>query len=256
MILLAAPYGERVRLHVLWFFVRECAFFSCPILGVCFFYLKMKGSMVDFVHITKTGGTTTLQSILNANKKSACPSFKHIKQLDGSHQPTAKDILTRGKTPVTIIREPVERFESMVSYHLYGSEKYKRGKGFADNNIRNVPDFVDCLKFPESECHAMAKKNQQGFGFTWSQHFAPQTDWITKGCPECDKGTIFICNDGDLNRAVKDAFDKHGIDCNVDIKHLNVTKYNKDENQLSDEQKEWIRDLFSGDVEMWKRHCE
>ena len=79
---------------------------------------------------------------------------------------------------------------------------------------------------------------------------------LTKGCPECDKGTIFICNDGDLNRAVKDAFDKHGIDCNVDIKHLNVTKYNKDENQLSDEQKEWIRDLFSGDVEMWKRHCE
>ena len=72
--------------------------------------------MYTFVHPTKSGGTSLLNTIL-------AHYSEYFKEM--GHKYTCNE-----ENPVIVIREPFDRFLSMFNYWKYGSEKYPRDPVF------------------------------------------------------------------------------------------------------------------------------
>tara|TARA_B100001989_G_C24544869_1_gene470059 strand:- start:208 stop:960 length:753 start_codon:yes stop_codon:yes gene_type:complete len=207
-----------------------------------------------FVHIPKTGGTTLNQWIDQQHTSGLCKQIRsaHTHYLDGN---TARRM---GYQPITIIREPSERFVSSFYYWRHGSKDIAQWqRPLSWRNGQNIDDPNQFIKILSDEQHPQHKNIikviSQRDQFTHRHHFLPQNLWLNAK----DQKTIIICYDKkNLNNRIQTQFDANNINCPIhEMPNINQTLKPKQWN-LSEESIRWLKKTYSHDFELWHRHCE
>lgn len=155
------------------------------------------------------------------------------------------------KDSFAIIRHPLDRFVSAAVFALRGSEKMDVNKSTKRGDFKSLSMFVESLRNSNDPYHRSAHKiyNMKKRKTGWTA-FDPQTDWI-------NETTNILCYDKDaLQDNVNGFIKSRGIACDIDLKHVNVTKKEDFDVGLSKEQVEWIEEKYKDDFLLWEKHCE
>lgn len=199
---------------------------------------------ITFIHIPKTGGSALKHELKR------CPDVLTDKDY-GKRRHQVSSI--NANDSFAIIRHPLDRFVSAGVFALRGSEKmtFKKKKMENRKKFDSLSMFVDSLRDPDDPHYHFAhkifdmKKKKHG----WTA-FDLQTDWI-------DDSTDIVCYDKDkLQENVNGLFNKRGITCDIDLKHVNVTKKEDFDVSLSKEQIEWVEEKYRDDFILWEKHCK
>ena len=185
---------------------------------------KKKYSYV-FIHPTKCGGTAFLEYIHKNKQLNIGVNNKH--KWKCSDHPN----------PIIFLRDPVSRFLSMYNYWKHGSEKYMRTGVDSYLDHYTVDDYIN---FIETRSTALI------LGFTWEEHYAPQTNWIQ---PSDYSKTIVVIYKEDLWPSIKALLEY--IDMPVPhtpMGRVNVT--NKTVTTLEPRHVDWIRKYYEHDYEL------
>lgn len=194
--------------------------------------LKIENKKYGFVHITKTGGTA-FKLFLNKHYKKYFNIFEKMKH----HEPRAKQVIN----PITIIRDPIERYKSIYNYWRFGSTQFKRKLDW-DPDINSIHEFTQKLK---TNWRDLTKR----IDFTWEEHFLPQSEWLKNSDY---KRTIVIQYQDDLNESLNSLLDYLKIekDNKFVLKKYNVT--NKKEEDLNEEDLNFVNDLYAEDFVLFE----
>lgn len=192
--------------------------------------IKLKKLKYQFIHITKTGGTA-VKNFLNEHYKDHFETFSQLKH----HELRAKNV----KNPITIIRDPIDRYISIYNYWKKGSEAHKRQKDWV-SNIDTVHQFTEKLI---SDWDSITS----AFGYTWFEHFIPQSEWIS---PDDYSKTIIIKYKPDLNKSIQFLLDILNINKGKILKKSNIT--NKKIENLNEEDLNFINEFYKEDIKLYK----
>ncbi len=203
-----------------------------------------------YIHITKTGGNAIRAGL----EKSDCNDIAH---LDTHHMDVATLRLFSDKKPITIIRDPIDRFISAFYYWKYGSKdnkKWRRPQNWNKGDAINTPeDMIQILSNPKHPLHSITKKNISTYDvFTWSAHFHPQSTWI-KGK---DKYVAFICYDKyNLTQNIQRKFDELNITCKLPKLPVTNQSLKRSEHNLSKKAIAWLKKIYKDDFILWEKYC-
>lgn len=178
---------------------------------------------VGFVHITKTGGT----NIKDKNKNTELV-------FGGYHNEDSLYYYKKKMHCFAIIRNPIERYESLFYYNSFGSNKYKRS-----NDIQDINLFVDA-HFNDPN---FIKKFENG------TQFRKQSSWLN------DNNCYIISFDKeDLVKNIKDfLLDEFSIDYkyNFESKNINITNYSNNKVELTQSSIDKIKKMYHEDVDLY-----
>ncbi len=184
----------------------------------------MNNNQVGFIHITKSGGT----NIKDKNKNRELYFGKY-------HNEDALYYFKKKIPCFAIVRNPIERYESMFYYNTFGSNKYKKYNDIEDINIF-VNNHFDNPKF--------IKKFENG------TQFRKQVSWLN------DNSAYIILYDkenlvNNITQFLLDEFSIH-YEYNYNTKNINISK--KNENQkLNQNSIDKIKQLYHKDVQLYNK---
>ena len=183
-----------------------------------------KQRQIGFIHITKTGGTNIKDK--NQNNELYFGPYHH------EH---AKFYFNKKMPCFAIIRDPIERYESIYYYNTFGSDKYKKS-----NDIKDINLFVEKhYKNPE-----FIKKFESGV------QFRKQMYWLN------DKNAYVVLYD--KNRLIQNIenFLRNEFSIKFRYDHskrrINVTK-NSNRIPLTKESIDKIKKIYHEDVQMYNK---
>ena len=187
----------------------------------------MNNNKVGFIHITKSGGTNIKDK--NKNKELY---FGRV------HNEDALYYYKKQMPCFAIIRNPIERYESMFYYNTFGSNKYKKNNNIKDINLfvnehYNDPNFI--------------KKFENG------TQFRKQVSWLNDN--NC---YIILFDKENLVKNIKHfLLDEFSIHYNYDFKTKNINvSNNKGKVQLTQNSIDKIKELYHEDVELYNNLLE
>jgi hypothetical protein len=183
---------------------------------------------VGFIHITKTGGT----NIKDKNKN------KEL-HFGGGHLEDASYYQKKNMPSFAIIRNPIERYESMFYYNTFGSNKYRKSSDIKDINL-----FVD----KHYNCPNFINKFENG------RQFRKQISWLNNN--NC---YVILYDKINLVKNIKQfLFDEFSIDYKYDFNTDNINKsnYNKNKVDLTQNSIDKIKKLYHEDVELYNNLLE
>ena len=204
-----------------------------------------------FVHIPKTGGTAIKHWLKSSNH---CPSIASY-----YHEETTQTAQFYQQHPITIIRDPIDRFLSTFYYWKYGSEDISAWR--RPNNWHKA----DNIDTPEKLITILANKNHpqhqqtvrdilSNDHITW-QHFLPQSHWINS--PEAD--ITFVCyHPKQLQQQLQHALDQLHIPCKIEqlpIKNQSRHKANH-QAKLSPAAIQWLKQYYQKDFTLYQKYCQ
>ena len=183
---------------------------------------------VGFIHITKTGGTNIKDK--NINKDLYFGSY---------HKEDARYYHKKKMHCFAIIRNPIERYESLFYYNTFGSNKYKKSYNITDINL-----FVD------------KHYNDRSFilNFERGTQFRKQVSWLNDN--NC---YIILYDKKDLVINIKQfLLDNFSIDYNYNFesKNINITNYDNKKVELTQDSIDKIKKLYPEDVELYNNMLE
>lgn len=187
----------------------------------------MSDLKVGFIHITKTGGTNIKDK--NKNKELYFGDY---------HREDAIYYYKKKMPCFAIIRDPIERYESMFYYNTFGSDKYEKS-----NNIKDINLFVD----KHYNNRKFIRKFEEG------TQFRKQISWLNN-----NNSYIILFDKKNLVKNIeKFLLDEFSIDYkyNYEEKRINVTNINKKE-QLTQSSIDKIKKLYHEDVELYEKLLE
>ena len=184
----------------------------------------MSNLKVGFIHITKSGGT----NIKDKNKNNEL-YFGRLHDEDALYY-------YKKKMPCfAIIRNPIERYESMFYYNTFGSNKYSKS-----NNIKDINLFVD----KHYDNPKLIDKFENG------TQFRKQVSWLN------DNNCYIILFDKKklVNNIEKFLLDKFSIHYKYDYegKRINVSNM-KEKVQLTQNSIDKIKKLYHEDVQLYNK---
>lgn len=178
------------------------------------------------IHPTKTGGTV-VELFFKKNYS------KYIQ--DGwGHEKRCADV----ERPITIFRDPYDRFSSMFRYWKFGSERYKlEKKKLNERSCFNINDFAGFIKNNKTEM----LYNE----WLWDVHFKPQSYWYN-----CDYNKIIVIEYCDnLHNSVYKLLSFLGIENkNIELGIVNKTCKEKNNFKLNNENIQWFKEYFKEDL--------
>ena len=138
-----------------------------------------------------------------------------------------------------IIRNPIERYESLFYYNTFGSNKYKKSYNITDINL-----FVD------------KHYNDRSFilNFERGTQFRKQVSWLNDN--NC---YIILYDKKDLVINIKQfLLDNFSIDYNYNFKskNINITNYDNKKVELTQDSIDKIKKLYHEDVELYNNLLE
>jgi len=182
----------------------------------------MSNLKVGFIHITKNGGT----NIKDKNKNNELYFGRY-------HNEDALYYYKKQMPCFAIIRNPIERYESMFYYNTFGSNKYSKY-----NNIRDINLFVD----KHYDNPKFINKFENG------TQFRKQVSWLN------DNNCYIILFDKKklVNNIENFLLDKFSIHYKYDYegKRINVTNMKK-KVQLTQNSIDKIKKLYHEDVQLY-----
>jgi len=187
----------------------------------------MSNLKVGFIHITKTGGT----NIKDKNKNNEL-------YFGSLHNEDALYYYKRQMPCFAIIRNPIERYESMFYYNTFGSNKYTKS-----NNIKDINLFVD-KHYDNPE---YIKKFENG------TQFRKQVDWLND-----NNAYIILFDKKNIIENIENfLLDEFSIDYkyNYEGKIINVSNI-KEKVQLTQNSIDKIKKLYHEDVQLYKNLLE
>ena len=145
--------------------------------------------------------------------------------------------------PIIIIRNPIDRVISMYKYWKKGSESgpFQREESWVEKvkgiNFENFIDLID--NNDELLIH----------NFTWDQHFASYSEWITE--KDWEK-TIIILYDPNLDNRIDGLLNYLEIpNKNIKLEHVNVSK-KVDNIILTETIENKIKKIYEYDFYLWE----
>lgn len=193
----------------------------------------------DLIHTTKTGGTALIHFLLKNYSK-----YFTIQVKDSAKRKSHSFLCGDSENPISIFRDPIDRFNSMFSYWKYGSSKWIRSPLFLEKtkNI-GVNDFVSLVRNNRTD----VLHN----GFTWDVHYSTQSRWLTGD----HKNIIIINYQNDLQSSVASLLDFLRIpDKGVQLKKVNSSKKRQNYfEDLNQESLDWFYQYFKKDFEIQQK---
>lgn len=183
-----------------------------------------------FIHPTKTGGTAVAKVLTKYYPNHFYHNFRA-----GGHT----DKCENTNNPIIIIRDPYDRFLSMYNYWKFGAKDtgYVRSQKFTSTYEHiTVDDYIEYVKQDDKVLQT---------GFTWRDHYMPQTFWINNTLYE---NLIVILYDADLNHKIQALLSTLEIDSTQIVKLENVTE--RKVNKLTQYQKEFVSEYYKSDFEL------
>ena len=187
----------------------------------------MSNLKVGFIHITKSGGTNIKDK--NKNKELYFGEY---------HNEDAVYYYKKQMPCFAIIRNPIERYESMFYYNTYGSNKYTKSNDIKDINLfvdkhYDNPDFID--KFENRT------------------QFRKQVSWLNNN--NCyiilfDKKNLIK----NIENFLLDEFSIH-YKYNYQGERINVSNI-KEKVKLTQKSIDKIKKLYHEDVQLYKKMLE
>ena len=182
---------------------------------------------VGFVHITKTGGTNIKDK--NKNKELYFGTY---------HTEDALHYHKKNLPCFAIIRNPIERYESMFYYNTFGSNKYAKS-----NNLKDINLFVD------------RHYNDQNFikKFEKGTQFRKQISWLNYN--DC---YLILYDKKNLVKNIKlFLLEEFSIDYNYnfELKNINITNYNR-RVELTKDTIDKIKKMYPEDVKLYNKLLE
>lgn len=182
----------------------------------------MSNLKVGFIHITKSGGT----NIKDKNKNNEL-YFGIV------HNEDALYYYKKQMPCFAIIRNPIERYESMFYYNTFGSNKYSKS-----NNIEDINLFVD----KHYDNPDFINKFENG------TQFRKQVSWLN------DNNCYIILFDkkklvNNVENFLLDEFSIH-YKYDYDGKRINVSNF-KEKVQLTQNSIDKIKKLYHEDVQLY-----
>lgn len=182
----------------------------------------MNNLKVGFIHITKSGGT----NIKDKNKNNELYFGRY-------HKEDALYYYKKQMPCFAIIRNPIERYESMFYYNTFGSNKYSKS-----NNIEDINLFVD----KHYNNPKFINKFENG------TQFRKQVSWLN------DNNCYIILFDKKnlINNIEKFLLDEFSIHYKYDYerKRINVSNM-KEKVQLTQNSIDKIKKLYHEDVQLY-----
>lgn len=182
---------------------------------------------IGFIHITKSGGT----NIKDKNKTNEL-------YFGSYHYENAIYYYKKQMSCFAIIRNPIERYESMFYYNTFGSNKYSKSNDIKDINLfvdkhYNDPNFI--------------KKFEDG------TQFRKQISWL--GNKDTANNTFIVLYDKNnliehIQNFIKKEF-RIDFMYDSDEKNINVTNYS--ESFLTEESKAKIKEMYKEDMELYEK---
>ncbi len=182
---------------------------------------------VGFIHITKNGGT----NIKDKNKNVEIYFGKY-------HNEDANYYYEKEMSSFAIIRNPIERYESLFYYNTYGSDKYRK-----TNNIKDINEFVN----KHYDNPSFTNRFEQGM------QFRKQISWLNN-----DNSYIILFDKEQLVKNIETfLFNEFSIHYNYDYnrKRINVSKI-KNKVELTEDSIDKIKKLYHEDVELYNKLLE
>jgi hypothetical protein len=193
----------------------------------------------DLIHTTKTGGTAFFACLLDNYS-----GYFSLQEKDIKPKKQHSFLCGDSENPISIFRDPTDRFNSMFSYWKYGSSKWIRSPLFLEEtkNI-GVNDFVSLVRNNRTDIlHTY---------MTWDVHYAPQFRWFTG-----DHQNIIIINyQNDLQSSLVSLLDFLQIpDKGVQLKKVNASKKRRNYfEDLNQESLDWFHEYFKEDLEIQQK---
>jgi len=182
----------------------------------------MSNLKVGYIHITKSGGT----NIKDKNKNNELYFGVY-------HNEDALYYYKKQMPCFAIIRNPIERYESMFYYNTFGSNKYSKS-----NNIEDINLFVD----KHYDNPKFINKFENG------TQFRKQVSWLN------DNNCYIILFDKNklVNNIEKFLLDEFSIHYKYDYegKRINVSNI-KEKVQLTQNSIDKIKKLYHEDVQLY-----
>lgn len=184
----------------------------------------MNNSKVGFIHITKTGGT----NIKDKNKNDELYFGPY-------HHEDALFYHNKNMPSFAIVRNPIERYESMFYYNTFGSNKYRKSNDITDINLF-VQKHYDNPQF--------IKKFENGM------QFRKQTDWLNNNKPYI----ILFDRENLVQNIEKFLLDEFSIQYKYDYNRERINVSNvKNKVPLTEDSIEKIKKLYSEDVQLYDK---
>ncbi len=161
----------------------------------------INNQIYTFIHPTKTGGTA-LENYFSKNYCNYITGKGHLNKCNSCNN------------PIIIIRDPLERVISMYKYWKNGAitGPYQRSKEWVQK-VKDI-DFENFINLIDRKDKLLLQT------FTWHQHFASYSEWITQ---KDWKKTIIILYDLNLNDRLKNLLNYLKIkNKNIPLTHVNV----------------------------------
>lgn len=182
----------------------------------------MSNLKLGFIHITKSGGT----NIKDKNKNNELYFGRF-------HEEDALYYYKKQMPCFAIIRNPIERYESMFYYNTFGSNKYSKS-----NNIEDINLFID----KHYDNPKFINKFENG------TQFRKQVSWLN------DNNCYIILFDKKnlINNIEKFLLDEFSIHYKYDYerKRINVSNM-KEKVQLTQNSIDKIKKLYHEDVQLY-----
>lgn len=182
---------------------------------------------VGFIHITKNGGT----NIKDKNKNDEI-------YFGNYHHEDANYYYKKEMSSFAIIRNPIERYESLFYYNTYGSDKYTKS-----SNIKDINEFVNKHYDNPSFTNRFEKGMQ----------FRKQVSWLNN-----DNSYIILFDKEQLVKNIETfLFNEFSIYYNYDYnkKRINISEI-KNKVELTEDSIDKIKKLYHEDVELYNKLLE
>ena len=188
--------------------------------------------MYEFCHIPKTGGTALVHFFIDNYK-----DMFFYEKIEEVHTKKCGEY----NNPITIIRDPHERFKSSFYYWKYGSDVWEIKTPLENVCVNTFIDFY--LE------HEINETRRYRVPFISKYIFMPQSYWLTK---EDYKNTVVIKYQKDLSPLTEELVEKLELPMiKRPIRRLNNTSKIDDEYNLSDRSKKFVEDLYREDLVLY-----